>query len=88
MASPAFEMQWLAPHVDGDHRWLLRVGGMHCAAVFDGTAHGARGIRWRAWVTKNMNPVDGVSGSLETAKADAEARVAEALALLGMRGCP
>lgn len=86
MSGP-FHLQWHAPAFEGDDRHILTCGALHVGAAFAGANYPSgrrRGVRWRVWVTKNMNPVDGVSASLEAAKEACEARVREALSLMLM----
>lgn len=87
--SESFDLHWRGPAFEGDDRHLLFCGALAVGALFEGVipraGDGRRNVRWRCWVTKNMNPVDGVAGSLDGAKRAVEARVREALALMSMR---
>lgn len=80
--SADFHFRWLGPVFESDDRHVLMVGGMQVGAVFAPAGLNPRYTRWRCWLTKNANPVEGVSASLEIAKGRVEGQVREALALL------
>lgn len=64
-------------------RIVAMCGDVRVGAVF--LREGARYTRWRAWVTKSMNPVEGTKSSTELAQAEVERRFAEFCELAKLR---
>ncbi len=69
--------------VDKGARVQAMCGDAPIGAVFPRSA-GARYIRWRAFITKNMNPVDGTAPTTYQAQEQVERRFAEFLDLAGL----
>lgn len=64
------------------HRVVAMCGDAEVGAVFPSSA---RRVRWRAWVTKNMNPVEQTARDVEEAKREVEARFNGFLELAKLR---
>lgn len=69
--------------IDEGHRLLAMSGDAAIGAVFPRV--GQRNCRWRAWVTKNMNPVESTAVGVDRAKQEVEQRFAAFLELAGLR---
>jgi hypothetical protein len=80
--SGGFQFRWMDPAFDGDNRHLLLVGALHVGAVFG--PFGGKHARFRVWLSRNVNPIEGVAASVDEAKKRVEARVREALSLMAM----
>lgn len=65
---------------DGDNRRLACVRAVAVGAIF----LGGRRVRWRVWVTPNMNPIEGTSVNEEAAKREVAQRYYRFLMLAGI----
>lgn len=65
------------------NRILCFCGLVAVGAVFPSV--GARHVRYRAWVTANMNPVDGTATNLDEAKTAIEQRFTDFTNKAGLR---
>lgn len=62
-----------------------RVVAYSCDAAIGAIFPGGKRIRWRAWVTKNMNPVEGTARNDGLAKLEVEQRFQAFLELAGLQ---
>lgn len=67
---------------DGDNRRLARCGHAPIGAVFVNPR--GRYVRWRAWVTPRMYPVEGAERSEAAARREVERRFLDFLVLAGL----
>lgn len=65
---------------EADNRRLAEVGKVAVGAIF----LGGRRVRWRVWVTPNMNPVEGTSPNVAAAQLEVENRYYRFLMLAGI----
>lgn len=68
-------------------RILAMRGDAPIGAIFP-PWEGRSRARWRVWVTKNMNPVEGTARHVEAAKVEIEKRFEEFLALAKLQPIP
>lgn len=69
--------------VDEGTRVVAMCGEAKVGAVFPGTR-----VRWRAWVTDSMSPIESKARDVETAKEQVEKRFAEFCALAKLQPIP
>lgn len=72
-------IRWVRRDAD---RIIAMCGDADVGAVFPGVG---RRVRWRAWVTKNMNPVEQTARDVDEAKREVEARFSGFLELAKLR---
>ena len=66
------------------HRSVAKCGDADIGAIYPGNNR----VRWRIWVTKNMNPIESTAASEEAAKAEVERRFSEFLTLARLQPVP